>query len=131
MVGRARIGLGGEAWLTLDTGPDPAAGAALALLERGPGRLLLLFGEAAATADDAIARGALPPPTAVARLTPATAAPPASLRPALVITLDEGAAGGADGPRRLALAAGEAVRVVLKPDRLIVQGEAVRATLAP
>lgn len=129
VVGRAAVDLGAETRLLLETGPDPAAGAAVALVERGSISLLLLFGEGGSLAAEAVARGTLPAPVAVARLTPG-ATPPAGLRPALVIALDEREA-AATGPRTLGLAAGEAVRVVLRADRLTVQGKPVRPAIEP
>jgi hypothetical protein len=126
VVGTARVALGAETWLTLDTGPDPAAGAALAQIERGSARLLLLFGAAEALAGDLVARGQLLEPAVVAQMSEGAGSLSASLRPALVIRTD-GAAAGDGEPRLLALAPGDSVRIVVWADRLVVAGEPVRA----
>jgi hypothetical protein len=123
VAGPAELALPGGGRLLLDPGDDPAGGAALALVERGPVRLLLLFGEAAELAAARHAAGRLPAPTAAAQFRAAAAPLPAALRPPLLVTLDAGA--GGRSPRTLPLAAGQAVEVVLLPDRLRVQGEAV------
>lgn len=123
----AELALPGGGRLLLDPGDDPASGAALALVERGPVRLLLLFGAAAELAEARHAAGRLPAPAATAQLTVAAAPLPPALRPPVLVTLD--GAAGAGPPRTLPLAAGQAVEVVLLPDRLRVQGEAVEGTM--
>jgi hypothetical protein len=123
VVGQASIALAGDAWLRLDTGDDPASEAALMVVERGPVRLLLLYGDAGPLVSTRLASGRLPPPTAVVRLTPRDAALPPTLQPPLVITLDD--ATSPDSPRLLALAAGQSVQVILLPDRLLVRGDGV------
>jgi hypothetical protein len=126
VVGTARVALGAETWLTLETGPEPAAGAALALVERGPVRLLLLFGAAEALAGDLAARGQLATPAVVAQMSSEAGPLPAALRPGLVIRTARAAA-GAGAPRQLTLAPGESVRIVVRADRLVVEGEPVSA----
>jgi hypothetical protein len=123
VVGRAMVALDGDARLLLDTGDEPAGGAALALVERGEARLLLLFGAAAPLALARHAAGHLPAPTAVARLTPQAGPLAAPLSPALVISLDSPTGSLTATPPTIALAAGESLRVVLRPDRLRIQGD--------
>jgi hypothetical protein len=125
IVGLAEIALAGGGRLLLDTGDDPAGGAALALIERGEVRLLLLFGDAAPLAAARHALGRLPAPTAVVHLTRGGSPLPTALRPPLVMAI-EGAA-GAGPPRTLILPPGQAIEVVLLSDRLRVHGEAVAA----
>jgi hypothetical protein len=128
VVGQAAIALGGDTWLRLDSGDDPAGEAALALVERGPVRLLLLFGDAAPLAEARLAHGRLPPPTVAVRLTRGVRPLPPALQPPLLIAVDGTTSPGP--PRLIALAPGEALQIALRPDRLLVQGNVVASNLA-
>jgi hypothetical protein len=127
IVGQAEIALAGGGRLLLDAGDDPASGAALALVERGEVRLLLLFGDAAPLAAARHALGRLPAPTAVVHLTRGGSPLPVALHPPLAIAVE--GSDGAGSTRRLLLAPGQAIEVVLLSDRLRVQGEAVAAQM--
>ena len=111
----------------LDAGDDPADMAALALVERGDVRLLLLFGDAAPLAAARHALGRLPAPTAVVHLTRGGAPLPTPIRPPLVMAIEGAASAGP--PRTLILPPGQAIEVVLLSDRLRVQGETVAAQI--
>jgi len=124
----AEVALAGGGRLWLDPGDDPSGGGALALIERGEVRLLLLFGEAAALAETRHVAGRLPRPLVAGQLTRAATPLPTGLSPPLLLTLDGANAVGP--PRTLALGAGQTIRLTLQPDRLRLEGEMIESSVA-